>query len=180
MTSKRCLIGIALIALTSPVWADQSSQSNQAIPSGQVTQSTPSNLGWQGWGLRVGVTDDADQVVGGAHFNLGELMNNLRFQPDVQLGSGDDLTTVYGTAPLYYRFGTSSNVTPYAGGGVALGYVDRDLPASSSGDDTDFEFGAKATGGIEWLRKGGEAFFLELSLGFGDVHDAQIVAAWTF
>ena len=137
-------------------------------------------IGWNGWGLRAGFTDDSDQVVGGAHFNLGEFAHNLRFQPDVQLGSGDDHTTLYGTAPVYYRFDTGKRFTPYAGGGVSAGYVDRDLPAGSSGDDSDFEFGGKATGGMEWPRSEGQAFFLELSLGFGDVHDLQFIAAWSF
>jgi hypothetical protein len=148
-------------------------------------EPTPSNtpstrgLGWKAWGLRLGVADDADQVIGGAHVNLGDVMKNVRFQPDLQLGAGDDFTTLYGTVPLYYRFDTASRMTPYAGGGVALGYVDADLPDSSNGDDSSFEVGARATGGLEWPRVDG-AFFVELSLGFGDVHDATVMAAWTF
>ena len=199
MTFKRCLIAIAIAALVVPVWAESpetlpenpgqepSQQSEQPRRTGttqttghSTTYSAGSDIGWQGWGLRAGVTDDVDQVVGGAHFNLGEFVPHLRFQPDVQLGAGDDHTTIYGTAPVYYRFGTETRFTPYAGGGVSLGFVDRDLPAGSNADDTEFEIGGKVTGGMEWPRPEGQAFFLELSLGFGDVHDAQFVAAWSF
>ena len=130
--------------------------------------------------MRVGVADDPDQIVGGAHFNLGEFIPHLRFQPDVQLGAGDDYTTLYATVPVYYHFGTETSFTPYAGGGVALGFVDRDRPKGSKGDDTDFEAGFKVTGGLEWPRKQGQAFFVELSLGFGDVHDVSALVAWTF
>ncbi len=198
MTFKCCLIAIAIAALAVPAWAEspeatqmnleqQPSQQSGRTNEMKTTQTTRyaastggANIGWNGWGVRAGFTNDIDQVVGGAHFNLGEFAPNLRLQPDVQLGLGDDHTTIYGTAPVYYRFGTGTRFTPYAGGGVSLGYVDRDLPVGSNQDDSDFEFGGKATGGMEWPRPEGQAFFLELSLWFGDVHDAQIIAAWSF
>jgi opacity protein-like surface antigen len=135
----------------------------------------PEDMGWQGWGVRVGLAEDADQFVGGAHFNLGELAKNLRFQPDFLLGNGDQSRSISGTAPVYYRFRRASRMTPYAGGGLALAYVDRDGDGNS-----DYNSGAQATGGLEWSRSAGRAFFVELSLGFGHVHDAQIIAAWSF
>ena len=54
------------------------------------------------------------------------------------------------------------------------------MNSSNIANDTEFEIGGKATGGLEWPQKGNQAFFVELSLGFGDIYDAQIVAAWTF
>jgi len=170
------LLSILVVAAL-PAWSETANASVEPTPS----SSTPSThgMGWKAWGVRLGVADDADQVVGGAHVNLGEVMRHVRFQPDLQLGAGDDFTTLYATAPLYYRFDTASRMTPYAGGGVALGYVDVDLPEGSNGDDSSFEVGARATGGLEWPRVDG-AFFVELSLGFGDVHDATVMAAWTF
>ena len=68
----------------------------------------------------------------------------------------------------------------YAGAGLALGYVDVDLPDNATGDGSSFEIGAKATGGLEWKRTKVQAFSVELSLGFGDVHDLSVVAAWSF
>jgi len=180
MSLRRVLTIVALIALCSPVWAERSNQADSSVQSDQTTRTGASSVSLQGWGVRLGFTDDADQVVGGVHFNLGQVTSNLRFQPDVVLGTGDDVTTLYGTVPVYYRFGSSSGMTPYAGGGVSLGWVDRDLPVGSTADGSDFEFGARATGGLEWHRTHQKTFFVELSLGFGDVHDAQVVGAWTF
>ena len=78
------------------------------------------------------------------------------------------------------RGDTTSRVKPYAGAGIALGFVDRDVPPGSAADDSSFEFGVRATGGLEWPGLDRKAFFVELSLGFGDVHDATLVAAWSF
>ena len=165
------LVLVVLILMVNPAWAQQS---------GESTQSTSPDINMRGWGPRIGLSDDPDQVVIGAQFNLGELIDNLRFQPDVQLGFGDDQTTIYATAAAYYRFKVDGNFTPYAGGGIGLGFVDRDLPATSSADDTEFEIGLKATGGIEWFLKNNKAIFVELSLGFSDIHDAQVVLGWMF
>ncbi len=189
MTLKSCLIMIALVALAFPVCAnspnpptednlsDQPNRMNRSAQPSYTSSSSSSGIGWNGWGVRLGLADDMDQVVGGAQFNLGEFERNIRFQPDIQLGEGDDFTTVYGTVPVYYRFETNTRFTPYAGGGPAFGYVDHD---KGPNDHSDFEVGAKATGGLEWPKPDGQAFFIELSLGFGDVHDATIVAAWAF
>ena len=190
MSLRRCTIAIALVALAVPLWADSSKQTNENSPSNQptptawmnntaqssrVSSGSSSNIGWNGWGVRLGLADDADQVLGGAHFNLGEFAKNVRFQPDVQLGTGDDFTTFYGTVPVYYRFDTATPFTPYAGGGIALGWIDDDRA-----DETEFEIGGKVTGGLEWPQGNGQAFFVELSLGFGDIHDATVMAAWSF
>ena len=180
MNVKRLQILAALVALALPAWADSSEARNENVEQAPAVHTSSSDIGWHGWGVRAGLADSADQFVGGAHFNLGELLEQVRFQPDVQLGVGDDVTTLYGTAPLYYRFDRGAGMTPYAGGGLTLGWVDRDLPAGASGDSSSFEVGARATGGLEWAKANGEAFFVELSLGLGDTHDAVVVAAWSF
>jgi hypothetical protein len=173
------MIALAIVVLTGATWAGNGNESRNASVNSGHSGSSGTEIGWNGWGVRVGVASDADQVVGGAQFNLGEFVDNLRFQPDVELGAGDDVTTLYGTAPVYYRFQTSSTMTPYAGGGLAMGFVDYDNPVTGSGE-TSFEVGARATGGLEWGRGDGQAFFVEASLGFGDVHDFQVVGAWQF
>ena len=183
MKYSRWIIIVAVLALVTSVWADPSEESRQTNASIESTPSgysgSSSDFGWQGWGLRAGLSSDVDQFVGGAHFNLGEIATHLRFQPDVQLGTGDDVTTLYGTAPVYYRFDSGRRMTPYAGGGLAVGWVDADYGATNQSDSS-IELGAKATGGLEWSRKKEQSFFLELSLGIGDVHDATLLAAWTF
>lgn len=132
----------------------------------------------RGWGLRAGLADDPDTVVFGAHMNLGEVADNLRLQPNVELGIGDDHTTLIATGALHYRFRVDAAFTPYAGGGPALGFIERDR--GFRGDDTDFEIGLRAIGGIEWQTASSRAMFLELQLGFGDVQDAQVTFGWFF
>ena len=172
MTTPRILVLLVIVAVAVPTSA--------VAAAGSGSSRAGSGIGWRGWGVRVGVTDDPDQVVGGVHFNLGEFVPRLRFQPDVQLGFGDDATTLFATAPVHYRFELDREFVPYVGGGVSFGFVDRDLPPTSNADDTEFEAGFKATGGLEWSLSGGRAFLVELSLGFGDVHDVQIVGGWSF
>jgi opacity protein-like surface antigen len=170
MQIKRYLFLMAIMLVALPIWAEEPAET-----------SSQSDIGYRGWGLRVGLATDPDQVVGGVQFNFGEFTRNLRFQPDVQLGFGDDATTLFATAPVYYRWHNAHDqFTPYAGGGIALGVVNVDLPPTSSGDETSFEIGGRATGGLEWARGDGGAFAVELSLGFGDIHDVNIVALWNF
>ena len=130
------------------------------------------------WGIRLGVADDPDQFVGGVHFDFGAVVDRLRFQPNFEIGLGDDTTIAAITAPLHYHFDIDSNVTPYAGGGLVFGWIDRDRPVGI--DDDDFEIGLKLTGGAQWRLRGGNDFFLELNLVFGDLHDIQVMAGWTF
>jgi hypothetical protein len=41
---------------------------------------------FQGWGPRVGLTVNPDQVHFGAHADLGLIASHLRFQPSMELG----------------------------------------------------------------------------------------------
>jgi len=133
-----------------------------------------SEFGYRGWGVRAGLADTPDQFLIGAQVDLGYFHPHIRFRPDVELGFGDDVTTVVFTAPAHYLFRVDTSFQPYAGAGVAVGFFDRD----NGGND--FEIGLKATGGLEWTLKGGDNLFVELEIGIGDVHDAEIVVGWVF
>ena len=142
-------------------------------------------MGLRGWGPRVGLAADPDQILLGVHWDVGDLASHLRFVPNVQLGLGDDAIVLEGTAPVHYVFGkTGSGFRPYVGGGVAVAWIDVDHDDDHDNhhddDDSDVELGAKAIGGLEWGLKGGKSFFVELSLGVGDIHDFQAVAGWMF
>jgi len=148
-----------------------------------LAQGSGQGISYQGWGLRIGAADDPDQVVGGAHWDLGEFVPHLRFQPNFEIGFGDDRTVVAGTAPVHWVFEVSSSFRPYAGGGLTAAWIDRDDPNPDLGndEDSDFEFGVKAIGGLEWALSRGNRFGLELAVHLvDDVYDAQIMAAWTF
>jgi opacity protein-like surface antigen len=129
---------------------------------------------WQGWGVRAGLASDPDQVVVGAQFRLGEWAPRVDFTPNVELGFGDDYTILSATAPALYGFRTKTNITPYVGGGVTLGYVDRDSR------DSDFKVSLELMGGAEWELKNGNSFFLELDIPFSGFNDVQVLVGWSF
>jgi len=135
----------------------------------------------QGWGPRVGLTSDPDQIIGGIHWNLEIGHEQLRLAPNVQIGFGDDHTVLEGTLPVHWMFNqVEADFTPYAGGGLGIAWIDRDLPPNSNADDTEVELTLKAIGGLEWRLRNGTDFFVEVNIGFGDSHDFQAVAGWTF
>lgn len=147
--------------------------------------ASAAEMGLRGWGPRVGLAADPDQVLLGAHFDVGDVAPRLRMVPNVQLGIGDDATVLEGTLPLHYVFGkTGAGFAPYAGGGLAVAWIDVDRddgPGNGNDyDDSDVELGVKAIGGLEWNLGGRNRFLVELSLGIGDLHDFQVVAGWTF
>jgi hypothetical protein len=152
--------------------------------------STPpaaaAEMGLRGWGLRAGLASDPDQVLVGAHWDLGDVAPQLRIVPNAQLGFGDDAILLEGTLPLHYVFAkTDPGFAPYVGGGLAVAWIDVDHEGNPHFDDDDFddsdvELGLKATGGMEWGLRSGNRFFVELNLGIGDLHDFQVVAGWTF
>jgi len=132
-------------------------------------------VGLRGWGPRVGLSVDPDQVVAGAHFDLGEFAQHWRFQPSFDLGFGDDVFALAGNAMAAYYFPIKSELTPYAGGQLTVVWFDFDET-----DDSETELGLGAVGGIELPLKNGNRFLTELQIGIGDVPDFKLFAGWTF
>lgn len=129
------------------------------------------------WGIRLGLATDPDQLVVGANFLEFEITDNLWLEPNAELGFGDDVTMLTGTAPVHYRFVVDAKVRPYAGGGVTLGWARVDKHGET---ETEFDISLRATGGILWSLKGGNEMFAELNLIFGDLHDVQAMVGWRF
>ena len=136
-------------------------------------------MGFYGWGPRLGAGDDPDQVLFGLHQDFGEIVENLRFQPSLDVGFGDDHTLVSGVVPVHYRFPGDAKTTPYLGGGLVLAWIDRD-PPGRRGDDSDFEIAPIFVAGIEWRARRAADVLLELQLPGGDVHDAKLLVGWMF
>jgi hypothetical protein len=134
--------------------------------------------GRYGWGPHFGLAGDPDQLILGLHFDVGRIAPRVRFQPDVELGLGDDHTIFAFTLPAHYVFRTSSDLGPYAGGGIVIGLDDHDRAGRD--DDTDVEMAIALTGGLEWRTSGRDRYFLELNLMAGDLHDFQVVGGLTF
>ena len=177
--NDRRIAGLALSLLLLVMPGRAAAQSQGSVGSG---------IGLRGWGLRAGLGVDPDQGLFGVQWDLGEFTRNLRFQPDIEIGLGDDVLTVYATAPVHYVFDVDASFAPYAGGGVALGLVSVDDDADPNGnafgndgdDDTSFEAGARAIGGLQWERKNGKPFAVEANFGVGDVHDFQVKVWWNW
>src|SRR5262245_8488909 len=79
--------------------------SNDAVAQTSTTTSSGgsggvSGIGWEGWGVRVGLSSDPDQAFGGVHFNLGHFARDVRFRPTIELGLGDDVTTLMALAEV--------------------------------------------------------------------------------
>jgi hypothetical protein len=151
----------ALVVLTAPAWA-QTDIGSEVSP----------------WGVRVGLASGPDQLVGGINFLETKVGENLFIVPNAEIGFGDDAIVLTGTAPIHYRFVVDGKVRPYAGGGVTVGWINKDKP--NNNDSTDFEITLRGTGGIIWALKGGNEMFAELNLIFGDLYDAQVMVGWRF
>src|SRR5262245_48974742 len=162
MAAKRCLFAIAALVAGSALAAgpavapDKYPQSDEKLNATKKADTThygsassSSDIGYHGWGLRAGMADDVDQVVGGAHMNMGEFIPQLGFTPAIRVGAGADATTIYATAPVYWRFHTETKFTPYVGGGPTVGWVNYDGDGPGDDDESDWEAGAKLTGGME-------------------------------
>jgi hypothetical protein len=139
-------------------------------------------VGFRGWGPRVGVSSDPDQVLVGAQFDLGEFTKNVRWQPSFELGFGDDKTSLYGNFMAAYYFPVKAPVTPYAGAQVTAWLFDQHGHDSHNDFDEGFnaEIGLFALGGVETKLKGGNRFLAELQLGIGDVPNIRVLVGWTF
>jgi hypothetical protein len=152
-----------------------------AVALAAAAPAAAQGLGVRGWGFRAGAASDPDQVIVGAHVDLGDVWEALRLQPSFEAGLGDDASSLQALVPVHYRFATGGPWRPYAGGGVLLSLIsyDDDRPGRR-GDDEDFDIAPVAVGGLERVRGGGSDLHLELQLGGGDAFDAKVVVGWTF
>lgn len=142
-----------------------------------AAQADPSDVGFRGWGPRVGVTVDEDQVHFGAHLDFGNFSDHVRFQPNVELGVSDNLTLLTLNGEAAYRFSSRWDAwTPYLGGGIGLNIAGHDGVA----EDSNSELGVNALGGIERGLGNGNRFFVETKLGVVNGPDLKITTGWTF
>jgi len=147
-----------LLVLSSPVLAQGTAQ-----------------IEYRGWGVRVGASSDPDQIYGGVHWDLGEFARNVRFRPNVELGFGDDVTTIQGNAEVHYVFSKVQVWKPYVGGSAGVIFVDPD----QGGSETDLT--VMGVGGVETKLKSATSFFIEAKIGLTDNEpDFKIGVGWTW
>ncbi len=134
-------------------------------------------VGIHGIGPRVGFTVNPDQIHVGAHFDLGDLADNLMMQPNLEIGFGDNLTVVAPSFEVDYRFRSDWGVwTPYLGGGAGPVFYSVKNGGSNSELGIYLQFGIGK--GSSHSTSG--HFFLEGKLGLADAPDFKATVGWTF
>ncbi len=127
-----------------------------------------------GGGVRGGVSGDPDQFYFGAHLDTGPLVEMLSFRPNVEIGLGDDLTTVAANFEFVYWIPirrTAWNI--YAGGGPALNVYRFDRGRN---DDTNTEPGFNVLIGLQHYR----GVFAEFKLGLIDSPEIKFGLGFSF
>ena len=132
-------------------------------------------------GPRLGASIDPDQFVIGGQMHFGPVADNLFVSPNVEIGFGDDITTIQLNADLHYVFTPNNQLHPYVGGGIGFAFYEFDSDGQGNGDDSETEVGANLVGGLRFMSSGRTShFFTELRLGLGDVPDLKLIGGWNF
>jgi opacity protein-like surface antigen len=144
------------------------------------------DVGFRGWGPRIGLSVDPDQVHFGAHIDYGLLSRHVRFQPNVELGFGDHVDLFTLNAEAAYRFSEQWDVwSPYLGGGIGANIRRYDTDFYNNGNNgnrnnSDTELGVNVLGGLEKGLSNGDRFFVEVKFSLNDVPDVKATVGWTF
>jgi len=113
-------------------------------------------------GVRFGVSASPDQFYFGGHYDTGYLIEHFSFRPNLEVGFGDNRTTVAANFEFAYWIPVSNKpYTLYVGGGPALNIYRNNL---STGSTTDAKPGFNLLAGA--VHKSG--LFAELKLGLID------------
>ena len=132
-----------------------------------VTSVSAQEMGFRSWGGRGGLRlgeNGFDQFVIGGHADFGDIAYNLRFEPNVEIGFGSDVTAVSIDPDLQYVFRddpVGNETFFYTGGGLGLHILD-------SSADTDTNVKINLVAGIEKGLEGGLGYFGELRMSFVD------------
>lgn len=141
--------------------------------------------GFHGIGPRVGLTFNPDQVHFGGHIDFGDVAENLMMMPNIEIGIGDNLTTISPSFELDYRFRSDWGAwTPYLGGGIGpVFYSYKDDYWHDNGHDNHAtDLGLYMQFGIGRGSAGSQSghFFIEGKLGLVDAPDFKATVGWTF
>ena len=148
-----------------------------ALTPGVVRADPYTDVGFRGWGPRLGLSINPDQFHFGAHLDFGNFAQHVRFQPNFEMGFGDHMTLATLNAEAAYRFRADWDTwTPYLGGGLGANFKRFD----EGNKDWNSDVGVNALGGIERGLSDGDRFFVEAKFSLNDIPDAKITIGWTF
>jgi len=135
-----------------------------------VLAASGSSAAAQDFGVRAGASVDPDQFYFGGHVETGPLVERVHLRPNLELGVGDDVTTVAINIEAIYKYPLRrSPWNLYGGGGPAINYYNVD-----NGSDT--EAGFNLVGGLEH----DNGFFFEVKGGLWDSPDFKVGVGYTW
>lgn len=127
-----------------------------------------------GAGVRGGVSGDPDQFYFGGHFDTGYVVERLSFRPNVEVGVGNDLTTIAANFEFAYWFPIRRKPwSVYAGGGPAMNIYRHDFPG---GSNTDTQPGFNLLIGLAHR----QGLFTEFKLGLIDSPEVKFGVGYTW
>ncbi len=139
------------------------------------TRVMAGDLSYQRWGLRGGFSFDIDQVLVGAQVDFGTLMEDkVRFEPNVELGFGNDFLTLGLAGDFKYVF-EGDDFLPFLTSGLQLTFSEDNEAGDRSGTDLSLNLG----GGL-YFPIGYKDCFVDTRFGLGAVHDLRIVVGLFF
>ena len=134
-----------------------------------------------GAGPRVGFSVSPDQLVLGGHLVVGEVAPSITFDPNLELGFGDNLTAVDVNFDLHYHFTIrDTDWRPYFGAGLGINFTEVDRRAPNE-DTSNTSVGGTLLLGAGIPTRSGNRFFGEMKFGLGgDLPEMKLIAGWNF
>jgi hypothetical protein len=133
------------------------------------------------YGVRTGFSTNPDQLVLGGQMSIGEVAPNLTFDPNLELGFGDNVTLIAFNLDMHYHFDLQGSTwRPYVGAGAGINWFQFDLPAPFA-DDSETKVAGSLILGVGVPTQSGNRFFSELKVGLGDwTPDMKLLVGWNF
>lgn len=146
-----------------------------AFPLGARAAATVTSIG-----PRVGLSLSPDQVVFGGQLSVGPVAQDLTFDPDLELGFGDNQTVTALNFDMHYHLRLSgSDWRPYVGFGLGLNFIGHDEPAPLR-DESNTNVGGNFIFGAQIPTGSSTKFLGELKLGLGDIPSFKLLVGWNF
>jgi hypothetical protein len=137
-------------------------------------------MGFFGYGARLGGSVDPDQLTVGGYVKLGKMTQMFSFRPSVDLGFGDNLFTVAGNVDAQVDFvDIEGTYKPFVGGGLGLIYYNAEGDYGG-GDDSDTEIGVNLYGGVERAFGSYNRGYAEFRIGIDDLPDFKFTFGYGF
>jgi hypothetical protein len=150
-----------------------------AAPSANAQEDE--DIGFFGYGVRMGASINPDQFTVGGYVKLGKLTQMFHLRPSVDLGFGGDVFTLIGNADAQIDFVDVRGLyKPFVGGGLGIMYYDVQGDQPSFADDTDTEIGLNIYGGVERAFSSYRRGYAEVRVGIDDLPDFKVTLGFGF